>query len=111
MWLAVEEEEGDMVSRRKHAKTFKRLSACLASVENPDDMYDFLYGILTPAERAKIALRWELVRLLAEGRSQRTIADLLGISLCKITRGSRELKKGRPGFRKVVKAAIEKDAS
>lgn len=99
-----------MAGRKKHTKTLKDLSACLADVKNADDMYDFLYAILTPAERAKIALRWELVRLLAQGKSQRAIADLLGVSLCKITRGSRELKKGRPGFKKVVKTAMKKDA-
>ncbi|HPN10625.1 MAG TPA: Trp family transcriptional regulator, partial [Spirochaetota bacterium] len=45
-----------------------------------------------------------LVKLLHEGMSQRKIAERLGLSLCKITRGSRELKKSRSPF----KAMLEK---
>ena len=44
------------------------------------------------------------MKLLHDGMSQRKIADRLGLSLCKITRGSRELKKAHSPF----KAMIEK---
>jgi TrpR family trp operon transcriptional repressor len=42
------------------------------------------------------------VKLLARGESQRAIARRLGMSLCKITRGSRELKKRNSAFRRVL---------
>ncbi|HPS82103.1 MAG TPA: DUF6020 family protein, partial [Candidatus Limiplasma sp.] len=45
-----------------------------------------LCALLTPAERETIGLRWRLVRMLAEGMSQRAVAAALGVSLCKITR-------------------------
>ena len=48
--------------------------------------------LLTPAERCDIALRWRLLQMLAEGVSHRTISRELGISPCKITRGSKILK-------------------
>jgi TrpR family trp operon transcriptional repressor len=47
---------------------------------------------MTPAELENLELRWQLLRLLAGGVPQREIASRLGISLCKITRGSRILK-------------------
>lgn len=55
-------------------------------------MRRFLEEILTPAERKDLALRWELMRRLIEGDAQRQIAEDLGVSLCKITRGARILK-------------------
>jgi len=49
--------------------------------------------MLTPREYHDFMLRWELLTLLADGVSQRNIAERLGISLCKITRGAKILKK------------------
>ncbi|MFW6293058.1 MAG: Trp family transcriptional regulator [Spirochaetota bacterium] len=43
------------------------------------------------------------MQLLEEGVSQREIARRLGISLCNITRGSRELKKPDSAFRQIIK--------
>jgi len=67
---------------------------CLAlcGIDDIDQMRRFLEEILTPAERKDLALRWELMRLLADGVPQRQIAKELGVSLCKITRGARILK-------------------
>ena len=62
----------------------------------------FLESILTPREREEIAGRWELVRLLNQGESQRHVARRLGMSLCKITRGSRELKKKDSAFKAML---------
>ncbi len=78
------------------------LAAAFSRLEDAGTAADFIQAILTPRELEKIALRWRLIKLLHEGQSQRHIAEELGISLCKITRGSRELKKGPAGFRKVV---------
>ena len=82
-------------------QALKELAAVLADTRAPVAMRDLLEALLTPRERARLALRWRLVCLLASGVHQRTIARKLGISLCKITRGSRELKR-RPVFRQKV---------
>ncbi len=63
---------------------------------------DFLYCLLTPAEADEMAKRWALVKELSTGMTQRKIADELGLSLCKITRGSRELKKEGSAFRRLL---------
>ena len=67
------------------------LSAHLASLDDMKVIERFFDEIMTPAEKKALALRWELMKLLKEGVSQRRIAAELGISLCKITRGSRIL--------------------
>jgi TrpR family trp operon transcriptional repressor len=62
---------------------------------------DFFDCLLTPAERVDMAKRWLLVHELLNGTSQRQIAKRLGLSLCKITRGSHELKKPDSAFKKM----------
>jgi TrpR family trp operon transcriptional repressor len=88
-------------------KDLDTMAAVLAGLKKPASRRAFLDAILTPWERDCIALRWRLVCLLAAGEKQREIAARLGISLCKITRGSRELKK-RQIFRKIVRNFIAK---
>ena len=66
---------------------------------------DFLRCLLTPAEIADIAGRWALVKALRQKKSQREIAKDLGVSLCKITRGSRELKKPDSAFVRILEKA------
>ncbi len=80
----------------------RELAAALAKLGDARTAEDFIRAILTPREMDKIALRWRLVKLLKAGYSQRRIAEELGVSLCKITRGSRELKQGPTGFRRIV---------
>jgi TrpR family trp operon transcriptional repressor len=70
-------------------------------------MVRFLQEILTPAEIYTLVLRWELVKLLHKGVPQRQISQRLGISLCKITRGSREMKKEGSAIREVLQQSEE----
>ena len=80
----------------------KELCRVLAFTEDSELLEAFISCLLTPAETADIASRWALVKALREGTSQREIAKNLGVSLCKITRGSRELKKTSSGFLRVL---------
>ena len=72
-----------------------RLAEAVATLERPAQVERFLRELLTPGELHDLALRWELVELLAAGVPQRQIAATLGVSLCKITRGAKILKKRR----------------
>jgi Trp operon repressor len=75
------------------------------SAADPELIREFLYSLYTPAEADEIAKRWALVKQIALGRPQREIAKELGLSLCKITRGSRELKKEGSAFRRMLELA------
>ncbi|WP_010257617.1 Trp family transcriptional regulator [Treponema primitia] len=81
------------------------LSRTLANTGEPELIESFLRCLLTPAETADIAARWALVKALDAGLPQREIAKNLGLSLCKITRGSRELKKDNSAFRRILEMA------
>jgi len=83
-------------------KNIKELCRVLAETGDSKLLESFFSCLLTPAEMADIAARWALVKALREGRPQREIAKDLGISLCKITRGSRELKKPGSGFQRLL---------
>ena len=84
------------------ADSMTELSRTLASVNDSALLEDFLKALLTPQEYNAVAARWALVRLLDQGMTQRKIAETLGLSLCKITRGSREMKKEESSFRKMI---------
>ncbi len=71
---------------------FEEISSVLCRIQKPDEMQQFLEEVLTPAERKDLALRWALMQRLMDGVPQRQIAEDLGVSLCKITRGAKILK-------------------
>jgi TrpR family trp operon transcriptional repressor len=78
------------------------ISRALGSVQDPELIKDFLFCLLTPYEIEEVASRWALVKMMDRGASQRNIAAELGLSLCKITRGSRELKKKNSAFKRFI---------
>jgi len=81
------------------------MSRALASTDDPELIQEFLYSLFTRAEADEIAKRWALVKRIGEGMPQRAIAAELGLSLCKITRGSRELKKEGSAFKRMLAIA------
>lgn len=80
-------------------KHLRDLYALFASVKSEEEAAKLLADILTPQELASVAERWQLIRELAKGTPQRTIAMKLNVSISKITRGSRMLQYGAGGFR------------
>lgn len=83
------------------------IARVVAQLREPRAVEHLLRELLTESEAQKLSLRWDIVRLLSEGKSQRATARRLGVSLCKITRGARELKKGRS----VLKLVFQKQSS
>jgi TrpR family trp operon transcriptional repressor len=99
------------MSTTKKTKSMRELSAALAKTNDPQTILRFLNSLLTPNEIREISSRWELVKLLDQGYSQRQIAQRLGLSLCKITRGSRELKKKDSPFKCMFEKLEKKGSS
>lgn len=69
------------------------VASVLTEIADPAVMRRFMKELLTTAELRDLVLRWRLLQRLHAGEPQRRIADDLGVSLCKITRGSRILKR------------------
>jgi TrpR family trp operon transcriptional repressor len=79
-----------------------------SQVRGQPAMRQLLDELLTPAELCDLALRWKLLKALQAGVPQRTIASELGISLCKITRGSRILKQRNSMAQRMLDGACKK---
>jgi len=94
-------------NEREELQALDQIAGILARIEDRKLVREFLICILTKYEIKEIAGRWELVKLLYDGMSQRRIAEQLGMSLCKITRGSKELKKRDSAFKTVLDSYVE----
>lgn len=84
-----------------------RLSKIFTQPRGEAEMAVFLEGMLTPQELEEVIVRWELLKRLLQGETQREIAHELGISLGKISRGSRLLKYGPPDFKELVERIMK----
>ncbi|MBP3606980.1 MAG: transcriptional regulator [Treponema sp.] len=83
-------------------ESFKELCNLISNNNDPDFIYDFFECLFTPAELKDFAMRWLLVKEIDKGTTQREIARKFNMSLCKITRGSKELKKPDSAFRRLL---------
>lgn len=84
-------------------KNITEIARLLSETDDESLIEEFLSSILTEAELKNIDSRWELLKLLDDGISQRKIASELHLSLCKITRGSKELKKDNSVLKKFIR--------
>lgn len=100
-------EGSDAERTRLLEGSFDELATVLAASSDPQLVSSFLTSLLTPAERLDIAARWELVNRINQGETQRRVASELGVSLCKITRGSKELKKPDSAFKTMLRLRDE----
>jgi TrpR family transcriptional regulator, trp operon repressor len=89
----------------------KELIDIFARTNNPREMEVLFREIFTPSEIATLTLRWELLKDLYEGKTQRKIAAEHKISLCKITRGSKILKARDSYLKKILDEHYTADAA
>jgi len=93
---------GVTINRNIVDTNLQEIIALLARTRDEGMIKEFLASILTEKELKDISSRWQLVKLLDQGVSQRKIAADLHLSLCKITRGSKELKKKNSVLKKLI---------
>lgn len=82
----------------KHSKNSKQINDLIAAflkINTSKKMIDFLQGILTPKELVELTKRLQIIKMLKKGISQHEIAKNLGVGIATVTRGSKELQKGR----------------
>ena len=82
------------------------LVEAMHSFGSATELHAFLDEIFTKPERRDFALRWRLMEMPHAGISQRAISAQLGVSLCKITRGSKIVKD--PGS--ITRRLLDRDA-
>ncbi|HEY4503359.1 MAG TPA: Trp family transcriptional regulator [Candidatus Paceibacterota bacterium] len=90
---------------KNNSEQYKReLIDILSKVANDKDLLaDFVKEILTPREFENIGVRWQIVKRLAKGEHHASIAEALHLGVATVTRGSREMRKEKGGFRRALK--------
>ncbi|MCR5218248.1 Trp family transcriptional regulator [Treponema sp.] len=91
--------------------TIKEICSLLADIQDENLIFDFFGCLFTKAELKDFSNRWNLVKELDAGTTQREIARKFGMSLCNITRGSREMKKEDSAFMKILAIYKNKNPS
>ena len=81
----------------------KELMEVCSGITDVDEMYRLLNELMSESEMDDLVKRWKLMEELMAGKTQRTIAAELGVSLCKITRGSRVLRQKNSASRDIIK--------
>ncbi len=87
----------------------KELIEVFAEINSYDEMNKLFRELFTVKEIYDVALRWRLMKDLYRKVPQREIAHDLGISLCKITRGSKILKEDTSQCRKIIGTLLNGD--
>lgn len=95
-----EDDKEEITAEQENA--LSEICTLLSQNNSPDFINEFFCCLFTPSELKDIATRWLLVQEIDKGTTQRDIAKKFHISLCKITRGSKELKKDGSAFRKLL---------
>lgn len=85
----------------------RELIEIFARTNDRREMEVLFREIFTPSEINTLTLRWQLLKDLNEGKTQRKIAAEHKISLCKITRGSKLLKTKGSYLKKVLDKLYE----
>lgn len=73
-------------------KQLSELILMIFKIKEPEILEKLFTEIFTTKELSDVSLRWQLLKELKSGKTQRAIAADHKISLCKITRGSKLLK-------------------
>lgn len=85
----------------------KELIQIIAGVSDEAEMEGLISELLTTQELKNITMRWQILKELYQGEPQRAIAARHRISLCKITRGSKQLKKKNSATGRLLKHIYE----
>lgn len=74
-----------------HDSYHAELITYLVAIDSPDAMHEALSNLLTPAEYLEISKRLQIFNLLRDGVPHRKIAEMLGVGIATVSRGSRAL--------------------
>lgn len=94
-------DKNNDISQEELDDALKEIYSMIAG-KDADFIRRFFDDLCTKAELKDFAKRWLLVREIDKGTTQREIAKKIHISLCKITRGSRVLRKPDGAFRTML---------
>ena len=87
---------------REAIEAYDDIINVFAATTEEEDMKALFDDMFTDSERRDLVNRWLLMKDIYQGKPQRQIAADRSLSLCKITRGSRMLKKENGFMRRLL---------
>lgn len=97
------------MNRNTSETSKEELIRIISEISHESEIEGLLSELLTPQELKNVTMRWQILKELFLGEPQRAIAARHKISLCKITRGSKILKKDNSITAKLIKTIYEGD--
>lgn len=94
-------KQSNVMTTDEGMRAYEDILSVVSSIDDKNELRKLFDDLFTDAEIADFVLRWLLMDDLKRGKSQRDIAKNRNISLCKITRGSKMLKK-KDGFMRAL---------
>lgn len=73
-------------------KNITEITNIINQLKTSKEIHQFMNEIFTQNELETLSKRWRILTMLKNGATQRTIANELNVSLCKVTRGAKILK-------------------
>jgi TrpR family transcriptional regulator, trp operon repressor len=97
------------MDRNETINSSRELIQIIAGISDENEMEGLFSELLTTQELKNLTMRWQILKELYLGESQRAIAARHRISLCKITRGSKILKKKNSITGLLIKTIYEEE--
>lgn len=97
------------MNRNTSETSKEELIRIISEISHESEIEGLLSELLTLQELKNVTMRWQILKELFLGEPQRAIAARHKISLCKITRGSKILKKDNSITAKLIKTIYEGD--
>lgn len=79
------------------------------SFKNKHEVVLFLNAFLSPMEKEEFTKRWQIMKGLFEGETQREVKDEIAVSIATVTRAAREVKYGTGILHKLYKRVCPKE--
>lgn len=83
-------------------KEMNELFKAIVSIKDEKEAAAFFRDLLTLAELEEFSHRWQVVKLLIEGKSYVEIAKSLGVSTTTVTRVAQWLHNGMGGYKSIA---------
>ena len=85
------------------------LFQAILTLKTPEECYTFFEDVCTVNELLSLSQRYEVAKMLREGRTYLEIAEKTGASTATISRVNRSLNYGNDGYEMVMKRLKEKE--
>ena len=98
-----------MNNRNKQTNPEHDLYRAILLLETPEECYNFFCDLCTMSEMKAMEQRFEVAKLLSEGKIYNDILEQTGTSSATISRVNRSLLYGAEGYRLAIERMCEKD--